>query len=367
MQQKELSINWICPNPSPYNNYLFRALSADTDINLEVYFCNKSIPSHPWVDEAPEGFKHRYCKNSFLVKAELVKKALGSKRCIFVLSGWNKLIYWTMLIILMLKKRPYIIWTDTPSIAKNRMWAKRKVRSIWLKNIFNRALAVMSTGNPGVETLEKIGCPTKKIVNFPCWVPLLENSEFQEKGIDKKIRFFAIGRLNLLKRHELTIKAFSEVSERFKEKNIELWIFGDGPERKSLEALSKKLGIEKKVKFYGWCKSSFIQSKIMEADVLLHPSLWDAYGVAVLEAMAHGKPVIASDATMAALDRVRQGNSGFIFKKFDTLQLAEYMSFFISHPEKIEIMGKEARKTAQAWPVERASEILKNIINKQTA
>ncbi len=106
------------------------------------------------------------------------------------------------------------------------------------------------------------------------------------------------------------------------------------------------------------------KKKNKKADVLIHPALWEPYGVAVLEAMACAKPAIASDRTMAALDRIKPGINGFIHKSNDIEQLTEQMSFFIQNPDQITKMSREARRTAEEWPVERSVEIIKKIAGR---
>ncbi len=75
----------------------------------------------------------------------------------------------------------------------------------------------------------------------------------------------------------------------------EYWIVGDGPERRSLERLSQKLGVAEKTRFFGALPRSEALERLAECDVLVHPSLHDSGGWVCVEAMAAGRPVICLD------------------------------------------------------------------------
>jgi glycosyltransferase involved in cell wall biosynthesis len=72
-------------------------------------------------------------------------------------------------------------------------------------------------------------------------------------------------------------------------------IYGDGPQRTSLTRLAQRWGVSERVRFHGNCPRAEIVAALAEADVLLFPSLHDAAGWAVAEAVAAGCPVVALD------------------------------------------------------------------------
>ena len=71
-------------------------------------------------------------------------------------------------------------------------------------------------------------------------------------------------------------------------------VVGDGPERSSLEQLTRSLGIEKAVSFYGWLSHAEVLNRLRSADVFVFPSLRDNGAGVVFEALASGAvPVVA--------------------------------------------------------------------------
>ena len=78
------------------------------------------------------------------------------------------------------------------------------------------------------------------------------------------------------------------------------------------------------------------------------PSREDPLPIVMTEAMMYRKPCIASDSTGTA-DYIKDGINGFVCKTEDSEDLCEKMRYFIHHQEKIEIMGKEARKVYEEY------------------
>ena len=85
------------------------------------------------------------------------------------------------------------------------------------------------------------------------------------------------------------------------------------------------------------------------ADVVALPSLFDAFPLVVLEAMACGRPVIVSENSGAA-DFVRDGVDGFVVPIRDATAIAERIEFLRERPELRERMGLAARSRASEYP-----------------
>jgi glycosyltransferase involved in cell wall biosynthesis len=107
------------------------------------------------------------------------------------------------------------------------------------------------------------------------------------------IRIFSAGRLLHWKGFHLGIEAFSRLLLKFPES--EYWMIGEGPERRRLENLAKRLGAFPRMKFFGELTRAETLQKMAECDVMLFPSMHDSGGWASVEAMAAGRPVICLD------------------------------------------------------------------------
>lgn len=106
-------------------------------------------------------------------------------------------------------------------------------------------------------------------------------------------RFVSIGRLLAWKGFHFGLAAFADYAANHP--GSEYWIIGDGPERRRLERLARKLRVSCAVRFWGRLPRAQTLAKMVECDTLVHPSLHDSGGWVCLEAMAVGLPVICLD------------------------------------------------------------------------
>jgi N-acetyl-alpha-D-glucosaminyl L-malate synthase BshA len=116
-------------------------------------------------------------------------------------------------------------------------------------------------------------------------------------------------------------------------------LVGDGPDRNACEALARELGIWNQTRFLG--KQSELASILSASDVFLIPSGNESFGLAALEAMACGVPVISSD--IGGLPEVNvDGKTGYIVKMGDVDILAERMKTLLTDEPLRAQMGKNA-------------------------
>jgi glycosyltransferase involved in cell wall biosynthesis len=139
------------------------------------------------------------------------------------------------------------------------------------------------------------------------------------KGNRKQIVF--IGRLVYYKGLEFLIKSMSITKS-----DAYLCIIGDGEYFNALKQLTKDLGIENKVFYFGNLKDSDKFSYLMTSDILVLPSIFksEAYGIVQIEAMAYGIPVVSTRIVGSGVDWVNQnGRTGITVPICDEHALAK--------------------------------------------
>jgi glycosyltransferase involved in cell wall biosynthesis len=116
----------------------------------------------------------------------------------------------------------------------------------------------------------------------------------------------------------------------------QLLIVGEGPAEEALRSLSEQLGIASRVVFSGMRRDIPQLLSLMEIFVL--PSLYEGFGIAILEAMAAGKPVVAS--TVGGIPEfVVSGESGLLVPPGDSVALAAAIRQLLARPERAKAMG----------------------------
>jgi glycosyltransferase involved in cell wall biosynthesis len=165
--------------------------------------------------------------------------------------------------------------------------------------------------------------------------------EYKKKlGLDKN-DFLVIAVAELIKRKNLEniISAIKLVSDRGY--CVRLLIAGDGVMEQQLRDFALANNLQNKVFFLG--RRSDVPELLYCSDVLAMTSLHEGLPVAVMEAMAMEKPVVAYN-IRGVRDLVVDGETGFLVKFGDVSALAEKIIFLISHPDFAKEMGKKGRK-----------------------
>jgi glycosyltransferase involved in cell wall biosynthesis len=109
------------------------------------------------------------------------------------------------------------------------------------------------------------------------------------------VRFVYLGRLVQWKAVDLLLEAFRKLMDQRGPIEPSVDILGDGPQRAALEAQAERLGLAGHVHFAGWVSPDEAAERLKRSDVFVLPSLWESGGIVVMEAMALGLPVIATN------------------------------------------------------------------------
>jgi glycosyltransferase involved in cell wall biosynthesis len=137
--------------------------------------------------------------------------------------------------------------------------------------------------------------------------------------------FGNVGRLHEQKGHKFLLQAFAIINNP-----AQLMIVGDGRLREELTTLAAKLEISDRVLFLG--ARDDIQEFLSAIDIFIMPSLWEGQPIALLEALAIGKPCIAS-AVDGIPEIIADGTNGYLVNPKDVESLARAMDLAIENPE----------------------------------
>lgn len=128
-------------------------------------------------------------------------------------------------------------------------------------------------------------------------------------------------------------------------------IYGDGVLREELELLVKKLGLQDIVTFKGRIPNSEVPNALEEFDIFCATSNQESFGVSIVEAMAMGLPVVATDVP-GFKEIIVDGQTGIIVEKKNSIQIAEALEKLVLSKElreKYGDKGKERVQTLYDW------------------
>jgi len=223
-------------------------------------------------------------------------------------------------------------------------WAIRMLQGYLWKRI-TRAIAISEAIRR--HAIEVQGAPPEKVVLIyhgielaaAALVPGRPTMRFSLGLPADAVVFGSVCRLTEQKGIAEGLQAFAEVVRRVP--GARYVIAGDGPLRAALEARAKAAGLGDSVRFLGWRDDA---AEVMTAfDVFLMPSRWEGFGLAAIEAMAAGLPVIATRVT-ALPEIVADGVTGRLVGAGDVATLVRAMLEACENPGLARQMGMRGRE-----------------------
>ncbi len=218
---------------------------------------------------------------------------------------------------------PYIIslrGSDVPGYDSTNSQLVFLHRALWkvTASILNRAAYVIANSDSLRDLARKSfpGESIQVITNGICvntFYPRDING-----GKDKEIRVLCVARLIDRKGVEYLLKAMGlNESSRFI-----LYLAGDGPLTPELRRLARQLGIEMKIEFLGFVYGEALTKRYQEADIFVLPSLSESFSMALLEAMASGLPIVATNVG-GIPELITDGENGFLVPPADPDSLSD--------------------------------------------
>lgn len=199
------------------------------------------------------------------------------------------------------------------------------------------------------SSIEHLGISSKKITVIPravdkTWLEPESLSVVQRVRTELRLNgtyplLLTIGRLVPQKGQKYLLSAMPRVLGAFP--SAKLLIVGDGFMAEELKRLAHTLGIERAVSFLG--RSSHVKELLATSDIFVFPSLWEGFGVSLLQAAALGKPCVAC-AVGPIPEFMENGKSGILVKPKSPEALADSIIELSENKEKAGSLGRQARQ-----------------------
>ncbi|HSZ71575.1 MAG TPA: glycosyltransferase, partial [Cytophagaceae bacterium] len=244
-----------------------------------------------------------------------------------------------------------------------KQWIRKKI----LDKVFKNVYRFLVTGKPGVERSLQLGIDPQRIVNFPFatntnfFIPL----SFKQTGeVRSKLTFLSSGRLdNAHKAFDLAIQAFELLKKNHPDLSFQYFIAGDGPDKGILTHLIQQKNLSQEVILKGWLEPIDLLDFYRSGDVFLHPSNFDPFPNAVLEAMSCGLPVIGSSGAGSVIDRISEGENGYIHQQGNVEEMYHKLLLIAKLSlEERNKMGIKSRETALKWDISYHKGVIKDIV-----
>jgi len=227
------------------------------------------------------------------------------------------------------KDKPFYAWVRTTN--KNAMFNNMVGVSDFSQELYQEMLAktmmtnqcqkVICVSASVAESVLNKGVPKAKVVVINNSLNITQK-KYIEDDTCKNTDVIFVGRLSPEKGVTIFLSAIKLVQKI--KPDLQVVIIGDGNEKNLAVSLTKVLGLEKNIKLIPKLENDAVLAEIKKAKVLVNTSFTESFGIAVLEAMAVGTPVVVPDLE-GPKEVTNNGEAGFMYSACDTKALSEYV------------------------------------------
>lgn len=194
------------------------------------------------------------------------------------------------------------------------------------------------------KTLMENGIPEERIAVIPYGIDLLKYSPLKSARTARRpLQLLFVGTLGQRK----GIKYLRDALDLLPAGSVELTVCG-----RPVDDLSLLRNSRTPIRLRPAVSAEGLLEAYRNADVFVFPSLAEGFAQVLLEAMASGLPVIATDRT-AAPDLIRHGEQGYVIEAGSAQDLAAHIEKFLRNPNDVVTMGAAARERAEFFTWER--------------
>jgi len=263
---------------------------------------------------------------------------------------------WAKIIARIVLRKKIVLIVESHGDFEKDLFLQRRILFRFIYQFLMQAIATFSLGR--ADALRAVSKATreqlerwttgKAIAQFTAWTDI---EVFQDAGSSvgrKREKFILyVGVLIPRKGVHFLLESFARIANEIKDSRLVLiGKTDDDGYARLLTKMTARLGLGQRVTFMGPKTQSELAEFMAGAEVLVLPSLSEALGRVVLEAMACGTPVIGS-AVGGIPDMIQERKTGFLIPPGDVGALAERLKWILQQPEKAKQIGESARRFAQ--------------------
>jgi glycosyltransferase EpsD len=206
---------------------------------------------------------------------------------------------------------------------------------------------------PRVEYIHGIGVNTDRFSNRNS-----QNDIRAELGLSKEdFLVLSVGELNENKNQQVIIQAIAELTDP----QIHYLLCGKGDQREKLEVLAKKLGVADNVHFLGYRKD--VLDICAHVEIFAHPVHREGLGLAPLEAMSCGLPLVTSD-SRGLRDYMENGKTGFLCDSDDVAGFTDAIQTLRLDAELCSNCGQYNKETMKPYCLEYVKEEVRKLFKE---
>jgi len=376
----------VSTHPIQYYAPLFRTVAQGEAVDVHVFYewdgpaGGAYDPGFDadvtWDIPLLEGYPHTFVENAStdpgthhvrgIVNPGLIPAIRKYRPDALLIFGWN---YWSHLKALRsFSGEIPIFFRGDSTLLDESPGVKKWLRRAWLSWVYRHVDVALYVGSNNRAYFEAHGLSDEQLR----WVPhAIDNSRFAEPPSDAETKASAwrqeldippdapsvvfAGKFYKKKAPDLLLDAFRLLDNP----HCHLIFAGNG----SMEqALREKAGSADNVHFLGFQNQSKMPTVYRLGDVVVVPSRSETWGLAINEAMACSRAVIASTRVGCAPDLIEPGENGFVFEAGNARDLARCLQQVVEDRDRTRTMGRASRKRIRDWSINAAAQRLEEAV-----
>lgn len=335
-----LRVALLMDHPSPHMVGFLDALGRRNDCAVQVVYFRPGAPERRWGDPTgslPYCFASKSKESIGVFNVVPVLVQVSHKRAdIWVVNScYTAPETWAAIAWLNASGLPWVYMNEPPR-PRSGAWA---VKLTLLRWTLRQAVGVIGMGREAKAKYLQLVGGSKAATSVPYYIDLQEFLNLPLPLPSTTVRFFTAVQMIERKGIDVLLAA----CQLLPKKGWTLTLAGEGPLRTELEQAFQILWGSSQVCFLGEVSYAERVKVFAGQHVFVFPSRWDGWGMAPVEAMAAGLPVIATDQVISMCEFVKEDINGYLIPSKNPVALADRMSKFIARPELIPIMGEAAR------------------------
>ena len=354
----------------PYHTARFNGVADISDV-LVLEFRDRSL-IYPWFDSDGSRFEVVNLRYSSPLSwpriiFTVMQTVFSMRIDLLVLEGWGARLSWIVWCLSLIKGNNICVLSDSKEDDKRRFGAGEVLKKIFIR--FCRFGFV--GGARHADYLLKLGMGSNQIITG---CDVVDNSlfdrgdlRFGEDSMNDAVVFLVCCRLVKRKNVCVILRALYLLLDKspYLKRRVKLRIVGDGPEKQSLIKLARELSIITSVEFLGEVSYKRIPEIYFSADVLVHMSLVEQWGLVINEALAARLPVIVLGSIGCVPELVTDHWNGRLIERNDPEELSLVMADFVNmKPSERGRMGLRGLKLVENFSLKTYVAAISNMLKQ---
>lgn len=384
---KKLAI--VTTHPIQYYAPVFKLLHQRRNIDIKVFYTlGNAQPKHDpgfgkiisWDIPLLEGYPYQWGRNISTQPGSHHFKGIVTPELIGTIEAWTPdaiLVFgWAynshLKIIRYFKNKVPLYFKGDSTLLNDISGVQRLAKNIFLKWVYSHISHAFYAGVNNKAYFKKYGLKEAQLSFAPHAV---DNERFNADrgaeaaglraslGIDKDdILILYAGKFEPVKNLHSLVNAFGT----FENSSVYLLLAGNGADEEELKRLAANSTAGRRIHFTGFKNQTYMPVLYQAADVFCLPSKSETWGLAINEAMACGRAILASDKVGCVADLVNHNVNGVVFKSGDANDLAEKLQALTANKAELIRMGQESQLIIKNYSFLHIAEAMENKVQHET-